>query len=156
MARAVDIHLVPRRHNDLRSAISPVDRANFRAIPFSCFVEDRLPCTIIDTNGRRTASRSRRHAVSAAGHVAFDSSSRLPTSTKPKSVTSLPTSNHKAPPHDEDITQSDEEASGWKSRKVNTMRLSKKALRMCVEMTPASTSVLQRRLRIGYGLLVST
>jgi S-DNA-T family DNA segregation ATPase FtsK/SpoIIIE len=55
------------------------------------------------------------------------------------------------PAYDESITQSDEEALGLESTGGEHDELFEEALRICVEMKRASTSVLQRRLRIGYG-----
>lgn len=56
-----------------------------------------------------------------------------------------------APDYDTTITQSDEEAEGFEDADVEHDELFEQALRICVEMKRASTSVLQRRLRIGYG-----
>ena len=56
-----------------------------------------------------------------------------------------------APAYDETITQSDEELSGLDGTGGERDELFEDALRICVEMKRASTSVLQRRLRIGYG-----
>jgi S-DNA-T family DNA segregation ATPase FtsK/SpoIIIE len=55
------------------------------------------------------------------------------------------------PAYDETITQSDEEALGLEATEGEHDELFEEALRICVEMKRASTSVLQRRLRIGYG-----
>ena len=55
------------------------------------------------------------------------------------------------PAYDETITQSDEEALGLETTQGEHDELFEEALRICVEMKRASTSVLQRRLRIGYG-----
>jgi S-DNA-T family DNA segregation ATPase FtsK/SpoIIIE len=56
-----------------------------------------------------------------------------------------------APTYDETITQSEEEAMGLDGAGGERDELFEDALRICVEMKRASTSVLQRRLRIGYG-----
>jgi DNA segregation ATPase FtsK/SpoIIIE, S-DNA-T family len=56
-----------------------------------------------------------------------------------------------APAYDETITQSEEEAAGLDDSGGERDELFEQALRICVEMKRASTSVLQRRLRIGYG-----
>src|SRR4029078_99732 len=53
------------------------------------------------------------------------------------------------PSYDESITQSDEEALGLESTGGEHDELFEEALRICVEMKRASTSVLQRRLRVG-------
>src|SRR5262249_61735564 len=55
-----------------------------------------------------------------------------------------------APDYDESITQSDEEAMGLEDSDGERDELFEDALRICVDMKRASTSVLQRRLRIGY------
>jgi len=52
---------------------------------------------------------------------------------------------------DQWITQSEEEALGLENTNGDHDELFEEALRICVEMKRASTSVLQRRLRIGYG-----
>jgi S-DNA-T family DNA segregation ATPase FtsK/SpoIIIE len=56
-----------------------------------------------------------------------------------------------APDYDTTITQSDEETEGFEDADVERDEVFEQALRICVEMKRASTSVLQRRLRIGYG-----
>ncbi|HEV2860827.1 MAG TPA: DNA translocase FtsK, partial [Pyrinomonadaceae bacterium] len=55
------------------------------------------------------------------------------------------------PVYDESITQSEEEAAGGDAGSGERDELFDQALRICCEMKRASTSVLQRRLRIGYG-----
>jgi S-DNA-T family DNA segregation ATPase FtsK/SpoIIIE len=55
------------------------------------------------------------------------------------------------PAYDETITQSEDEALGLDGAGGERDELFEDALRICVEMKRASTSVLQRRLRIGYG-----
>ncbi|MDQ4123688.1 MAG: DNA translocase FtsK [Acidobacteriota bacterium] len=55
------------------------------------------------------------------------------------------------PDYDTTITQSEEEAEDFEDADVERDELFEQALRICVEMKRASTSVLQRRLRIGYG-----
>jgi S-DNA-T family DNA segregation ATPase FtsK/SpoIIIE len=55
------------------------------------------------------------------------------------------------PVYDGMITQSDEEAARAHATAGERDELFEDALRICVEMKRASTSVLQRRLRIGYG-----
>ena len=55
------------------------------------------------------------------------------------------------PSYDETITQTEEEAMGLDGSSGERDELFEDALRICVEMKRASTSVLQRRLRIGYG-----
>src|SRR5205085_3874721 len=55
------------------------------------------------------------------------------------------------PSYDETITQSEEEAMIAMNLDGKRDELFEDALRICVEMKRASTSVLQRRLVIGYG-----
>ena len=55
------------------------------------------------------------------------------------------------PDYDESITQSEDEVLGLDEAEGERDELFEEALRICVEMKRASTSVLQRRLRIGYG-----
>ena len=55
------------------------------------------------------------------------------------------------PVYDETITQSEEEAANGDGAGGERDELFDQALRICCEMKRASTSVLQRRLRIGYG-----
>jgi S-DNA-T family DNA segregation ATPase FtsK/SpoIIIE len=59
--------------------------------------------------------------------------------------------NQGSPNYDTSITQTDEEAEGADFVDEDRDELFEQALRICVEMKRASTSVLQRRLRIGYG-----
>ncbi|MEP6924612.1 MAG: DNA translocase FtsK [Pyrinomonadaceae bacterium] len=56
-----------------------------------------------------------------------------------------------APEYDTTITQTEEEAAGGEMEDSEMDELFEQALRICVEMKRASTSVLQRRLSIGYG-----
>ena len=56
-----------------------------------------------------------------------------------------------APDYDTTITQAEDEADEFEDADVERDELFEEALRICVEMKRASTSVLQRRLRIGYG-----
>jgi S-DNA-T family DNA segregation ATPase FtsK/SpoIIIE len=55
------------------------------------------------------------------------------------------------PDYDQTITQSEDEAMGLDGAGGERDELYEDALRICCEMKRASTSVLQRRLRIGYG-----
>src|SRR5205807_2569499 len=56
-----------------------------------------------------------------------------------------------SPVYDDTITRSEEEALGLEDMDGERDELFEEALRICVEMKRASTSVLQRRLRVGYG-----
>jgi S-DNA-T family DNA segregation ATPase FtsK/SpoIIIE len=55
------------------------------------------------------------------------------------------------PDYDETITLTEEEALGLDGEIGERDELFEEALRVCCDMKRASTSVLQRRLRIGYG-----
>ena len=56
-----------------------------------------------------------------------------------------------SPVYDGTITQSEDEAAGGDGAGGERDELFEEALRICVEMKRASTAVIQRRLRIGYG-----
>jgi S-DNA-T family DNA segregation ATPase FtsK/SpoIIIE len=150
MARAVGIHLVLATQRPSVDVITGLIKANFPSrISFrvSSKVDSR---TIIDTNGAE-------HLL-GRGDMLF-----LPPGTSrlirvhgayidEKEIDRIV--NHikaQGPPsYDETITQSEEEALGLESSGEHD-ELFEEALRICVEMKRASTSVLQRRLRIGYG-----
>jgi S-DNA-T family DNA segregation ATPase FtsK/SpoIIIE len=151
MARAVGIHLVLATQRPSVDVITGLIKANFPSrISFrvSSKVDSR---TIIDTNGAE-------HLL-GRGDMLF-----LPPGTSrlirvhgayvdEKEIEKIV--NHaKAqgkPEYNLTITQSDEEALGLEEGNGEHDELFEEALRICVEMKRASTSVLQRRLRIGYG-----
>lgn len=151
MARAVGIHLVLATQRPSVDVITGLIKANFPSrISFrvSSKVDSR---TIIDTNGAE-------HLL-GRGDMLF-----LPPGTSrlirvhgayvdEKEIEQIV--NHaKAqglPEYNETITQSEEEALGLEEGNGEHDELFEEALRICVEMKRASTSVLQRRLRIGYG-----
>ena len=151
MARAVGIHLVLATQRPSVDVITGLIKANFPSrISFrvSSKVDSR---TIIDTNGAEQ--------LLGRGDMLF-----LPPGTSrlirvhgayidETEITRI-VSHIKAqgpPSYDESITQSDEEALGLETTQGEHDELFEEALRICVEMKRASTSVLQRRLRIGYG-----
>jgi S-DNA-T family DNA segregation ATPase FtsK/SpoIIIE len=151
MARAVGIHLVLATQRPSVDVITGLIKANFPSrISFrvSSKVDSR---TIIDTNGAEQ--------LLGRGDMLF-----LPPGTsrlirvhgafiEEKEISRI-VSHIKAqgpPSYDESITQSDEEALGLETTAGEHDELFEEALRICVEMKRASTSVLQRRLRIGYG-----
>ncbi len=151
MARAVGIHLVLATQRPSVDVITGLIKANFPSrISFrvSSKVDSR---TIVDTNGAEQLlgrgdmlflppGTSRLIRVHGA-YIEEKEISRIVNHIKGQG----------APAYDETITQSDEEALGLDSGDGEHDELFEEALRICVEMKRASTSVLQRRLRIGYG-----
>ncbi|MBC7930255.1 MAG: DNA translocase FtsK [Rubrivivax sp.] len=152
MARAVGIHLVLATQRPSVDVITGLIKANFPsriAFRVSQKVDSR---TIIDANGAEqllgrgdmlflppgTSRLLRVHgAYLDEGEVA-------------KIVAHIKAQGG-APVYDETITQSEDEASGEGGAGGERDELFDQALRICCEMKRASTSVLQRRLRIGYG-----
>jgi S-DNA-T family DNA segregation ATPase FtsK/SpoIIIE len=151
MARAVGIHLVLATQRPSVDVITGLIKANFPSrISFrvSSKVDSR---TIIDTNGAE-------HLL-GRGDMLF-----LPPGTSrlirvhgayiDETEIGKIVNHAKAqgqPEYNETITQSEEEALGLEEGNGEHDELFEEALRICVEMKRASTSVLQRRLRIGYG-----
>ena len=151
MARAVGIHLVLATQRPSVDVITGLIKANFPSrISFrvSSKIDSR---TIIDTNGAEQLlgrgdmlflppGTSRLIRVHGA-YIDETEISRIVSHIKAQGP----------PAYDEAITQSDEEALGLETTEGEHDELFEEALRICVEMKRASTSVLQRRLRIGYG-----
>jgi DNA segregation ATPase FtsK/SpoIIIE, S-DNA-T family len=151
MARAVGIHLVLATQRPSVDVITGLIKANFPSrISFrvSSKVDSR---TIIDTNGAEhllgrgdmlflPPGTSRLIRV----HGAYIDETEIG-----RIVNHIKTQG--PPSYDETITQSEEEALGLEDSDGEHDELFEEALRICVEMKRASTSVLQRRLRIGYG-----
>ena len=151
MARAVGIHLVLATQRPSVDVITGLIKANFPSrISFrvSSKIDSR---TIIDTNGAEQLlgrgdmlflppGTSRLIRVHGA-YIDEQEISRIVSHIKAQGP----------PSYDESITQSDEEALGLTATEGDHDELFEEALRICVEMKRASTSVLQRRLRIGYG-----
>ena len=151
MARAVGIHLVLATQRPSVDVITGLIKANFPSrISFrvSSKVDSR---TIIDTNGAEQLlgrgdmlflppGTSRLIRVHGA-YIDETEITRIVAHIKAQGP----------PSYDETITQSDEEALGLETTQGEHDELFEEALRICVEMKRASTSVLQRRLRIGYG-----
>jgi DNA segregation ATPase FtsK/SpoIIIE, S-DNA-T family len=151
MARAVGIHLVLATQRPSVDVITGLIKANFPSrISFrvSSKIDSR---TIIDTNGAEQLlgrgdmlflppGTSRLIRVHGA-YIDEQEISRIVSHIKAQGP----------PSYDETITQSDEEALGLTANEGEHDELFEEALRICVEMKRASTSVLQRRLRIGYG-----
>jgi DNA segregation ATPase FtsK/SpoIIIE, S-DNA-T family len=151
MARAVGIHLVLATQRPSVDVITGLIKANFPSrISFrvSSKVDSR---TIIDTNGAEhllgrgdmlflPPGTSRLIRVHGA-YVDESEIGRIVAHAKAQGL----------PEYDDTITQSEEEALGLEASDGEHDELFEEALRICVEMKRASTSVLQRRLRIGYG-----
>lgn len=151
MARAVGIHLVLATQRPSVDVITGLIKANFPSrisYRVSSKVDSR---TILDTNGAE-------HLL-GRGDMLFlpPGSSRLlrvhgayiDETEINKIVAHI--KGQWEPDYDETITQSDEEAMGLVDSGGERDELFEEALRICVDMKRASTSVLQRRLRIGYG-----
>ncbi|HEX5884141.1 MAG TPA: DNA translocase FtsK, partial [Pyrinomonadaceae bacterium] len=151
MARAVGIHLVLATQRPSVDVITGLIKANFPSrISFrvSSKIDSR---TIIDTNGAEQLlgrgdmlflppGTSRLIRVHGA-YIDETEIGRIVAHIKAQGP----------PAYDESITQSEEEALGLETSDGDHDELFEEALRICVEMKRASTSVLQRRLRIGYG-----
>jgi S-DNA-T family DNA segregation ATPase FtsK/SpoIIIE len=151
MARAVGIHLVLATQRPSVDVITGLIKANFPSrISFrvSSKVDSR---TIIDTNGAEhllgrgdmlflPPGTSRLIRVHGA-YIDETEIGRIVNHVKAQGP----------PLYDETITQSEEEALGLEDSEGEHDELFEEALRICVEMKRASTSVLQRRLRVGYG-----
>jgi S-DNA-T family DNA segregation ATPase FtsK/SpoIIIE len=151
MARAVGIHLVLATQRPSVDVITGLIKANFPS-RMSYRVSSKIDSrTILDTNGAE-------HLL-GRGDMLFlpPGSSRLlrvhgayVDETEINKIVAHVKSQWQ-PDYDETITQSDEEAMGLEDSGGERDELFEDALRICVDMKRASTSVLQRRLRIGYG-----
>jgi S-DNA-T family DNA segregation ATPase FtsK/SpoIIIE len=152
MARAVGIHLVLATQRPSVDVITGLIKANFPsriAFRVSQKVDSR---TIIDANGAEQ--------LLGRGDMLFlpPGTSRLlrvhgaylDENEVAKIVAHIKAQGG-APVYDETITQSEDEASDGEGGSGERDELFDQALRICCEMKRASTSVLQRRLRIGYG-----
>jgi S-DNA-T family DNA segregation ATPase FtsK/SpoIIIE len=151
MARAVGIHMVLATQRPSVDVITGLIKANFPS-RISYRVSSKIDSrTILDTNGAE-------HLL-GRGDMLFlpPGSSRLlrvhgayiDETEINKIVAHI--KGQWEPDYDETITQSDEEAMGLQDSGGERDELFEDALRICVDMKRASTSVLQRRLRIGYG-----
>ncbi len=151
MARAVGIHLVLATQRPSVDVITGLIKANFPSrISFrvSSKIDSR---TIIDTNGAEQLLGRGDMLFLPPGtsrlirvHGAYIDEQEIH-----KIVTHIKAQG--PPAYDETITQSEEEALGLEAGSGEHDEVFEEALRICVEMKRASTSVLQRRLRIGYG-----
>jgi S-DNA-T family DNA segregation ATPase FtsK/SpoIIIE len=152
MARAVGIHLVLATQRPSVDVITGLIKANFPsriAFRVSQKVDSR---TIIDANGAEQ--------LLGRGDMLFlpPGTSRLLRvhgayldENEVAKVVAHIKAQGGAPVYDETITQSEDEAAGGDGTSGERDELFEQALRICCEMKRASTSVLQRRLRIGYG-----
>lgn len=151
MARAVGIHLVLATQRPSVDVITGLIKANFPSrisYRVSSKVDSR---TIIDANGAEQ--------LLGRGDMLFlpPGTSRLVrvhgayVDEKEIGKIVAHVKKYGEPVYDETITQSEDEALGLDSEAGEHDELFEDALRICVEMRRASTSVLQRRLRIGYG-----
>ncbi len=151
MARAVGIHLVLATQRPSVDVITGLIKANFPSrisYRVSSKVDSR---TIIDANGAEQLLGRGDMLFLPPGtsrlvrvHGAYvDETEINRTVAHVKAQTE--------PQYDETITQSEEEAMGLDGASGERDELFEEAVRICVEMKRASTSVLQRRLRIGYG-----
>lgn len=151
MARAVGIHLVLATQRPSVDVITGLIKANFPSrISFrvSSKIDSR---TIIDTNGAEQLLGRGDMLFLPPGtsrlirvHGAYIDENEIG-----KIVAHIKAQG--PPAYDESITQSEEDALGLEGAGGEHDELFEEALRICVEMKRASTSVLQRRLRIGYG-----
>ncbi|HEX7316967.1 MAG TPA: DNA translocase FtsK [Pyrinomonadaceae bacterium] len=152
MARAVGIHLVLATQRPSVDVITGLIKANFPsriAFRVSQKVDSR---TIIDANGAEQLLGRGDMLFLPPGtsrllrvHGAF-----LDENEVAKIVAHIKAQGG-APVYDETITQSEDESAEGPGGSGERDELFEQALRICCEMKRASTSVLQRRLRIGYG-----
>jgi len=155
MARAVGIHLVLATQRPSTDVITGLIKANFPSrISFrvSSKVDSRV---IIDTNGAE--------GLLGAGDMLFlpPGTSRLirvhggyVDEKEVKRIADFVRAQRK-PEYDEKIQMSDKEIEGEEISEQRKDEKYEEALRIVFEMGRASTSVLQRRLRIGYGRAAS-
>ena len=155
MARAVGIHLILATQRPSVDVITGLIKANFPSrISFrvSSKVDSR---TIIDSNGAE--------ALLGQGDMLFlpPGTSRLVRvhgafvdEKEVKRIAEHAKSQGK-PDYDEKVQMSEKEAEGEDFSDMKKDEKYEEALRIVIEMGRASTSVLQRRLRIGYGRAAS-
>ncbi|MFN7948157.1 MAG: DNA translocase FtsK [Blastocatellia bacterium] len=155
MARAVGIHLILATQRPSVDVITGLIKANFPSrISFrvSSKVDSR---TIIDSNGAE--------ALLGQGDMLFlpPGTSRLVRvhgafvdEKEVKRIAEHAKSQGK-PDYDEKVQMSEKEAEGEDFGDMKKDEKYEEALRIVIEMGRASTSVLQRRLRIGYGRAAS-
>jgi DNA segregation ATPase FtsK/SpoIIIE-like protein len=147
--RAVGIHLVLATQRPSADVITGPIKANFTA-RIGFHVAAKTDSRIIDTNGAEDLLglgdmlfiRPREEMVRIHGAYVDESEiGRIVSHIKAQGE----------PLYDETVTQTEDEALGLDGSGGERDELFEDALRICVEMKRASTSVLQRRLVIGYG-----
>ncbi|HEX8070544.1 MAG TPA: DNA translocase FtsK [Pyrinomonadaceae bacterium] len=151
MARAVGIHLVLATQRPSVDVITGLIKANFPsriAFRVSSKVDSR---TIIDANGAEQLLGRGDMLFLPPGtsrlvrvHGAYVDEAEIGRVVKH-------IKEQRQPVYDESITRAEDEATNDAAAGGERDELFEQALRICVEMRRASTSVLQRRLRIGYG-----
>ena len=151
MARAVGLHLVLATQRPSVDVITGLIKANFPcriSYRVSSKVDSR---TILDANGAEQLLGEGDMLFLPPGssrlvrvHGAYVNESEI------NSIVAHIKSQWQ-PEYDQTITQSEEEGLDLEGAEGDRDELFEEALRICVEMKRASTSVLQRRLRIGYG-----
>jgi S-DNA-T family DNA segregation ATPase FtsK/SpoIIIE len=152
MARAVGIHLVLATQRPSVDVITGIIKSNFPsriAYRVSSKVDSRV---IIDSNGAEQLLGRGDMLFLPPGtsrlvrvHGAYVDETEISKIVKHVKAQAEPL-------YDETITLSEEEAAGaGDGLSGERDELFEQALRICAEMKRASTSVLQRRLRIGYG-----
>ncbi len=150
MARAVGIHLVIATQRPSVDVITGLIKANFPArISFrvSSKVDSR---TILDTNGAEQLLGQGDMLFSPGSsrliriHGAYVSEAEI------NRITDF-IKQQGAPQYDESVQMSEEEVEAAEAGVGERDALYDEAVRIVVQMGKASTSVLQRRLRIGYG-----
>ncbi len=155
MARAVGLHLVLTTQRPSVDVITGLIKANFPC-RIACRVSSKVDSrTILDTNGAE--------ALLGRGDMLFlpPGSSRLvrihgafiEEAEVKRLVEFLKAQG--APQYDEHVLMSDKEYAAALGGGEKRDELYEEALKIVVEMGRASTSVLQRRLRIGYGRAAS-
>ncbi len=150
MARAIGIHLVLATQRPSVDVITGLIKANFpsrMSFRVSSKVDSR---TIIDTNGAEQLLGQGDMLFLPPGtsrlvrvHGSFLSEKDV------KAVTTF-IKQQGEPEYDDSVTMSTAEASGLDASDIRD-ELFEDALKIVCDMSRASTSVLQRRLRIGYG-----
>jgi len=151
MARAVGIHLIVATQRPSVDVITGVIKANFPsriAFRVSSKVDSR---TIIDSNGAES--------LLGQGDMLFmpPASSRLirvhGSFVNESEITNITdhTRAQAQPDYNEEVTLSEQEAGGGDELSLEQDALFEEALKIVTDMGRASTSVLQRRLSIGYG-----